>query len=91
MLSKMYMKLALVAGAFMLPCVSALAQEGNSPQNTSLDTSTVVTNAAKIEKGLVDLIEAIVPYIISVILAVLGAVLIYKVVRWLMRAFNTRG
>lgn len=92
LIKKAYMKASLLAGGALCSAGSLLAQEGgNSPQNTTLDTTSVVANAATIEKGLVTLIESIVPYIISVILAVLAAVLIYKVVRWLLRAFNTRG
>lgn len=91
LINKAYMKASLLAGGVLCSAGSLLAQEGSNPQNTSFETAEIVKNAATIEKGLVDLIKAIVPYIVSVILAVLGAVLIYKVVRWLMRAFNTRG
>lgn len=90
-IKNLYMKSCVAAGFAMSPVFGLLAQESSGPQNTSFDTTNAIDAAKTIEKGLSDLVTALVPYIISVILAVIGAVVIYKIARWLLRAFNTRG
>lgn len=88
MLNKLRMKSMLLAGAVAMPALSLLAQD--STQST-LDTTQASNAANTIKEGLVSLLETVAPVIVDVILAVLGVVVIYKIVRWLMRAFNTRG
>lgn len=86
MMNKLKMRLGLAAAGVFGSAGSLLAQE-STPQ---LDTTQATAAATSIKTGLVQLAQSIAPIIVEVILAVLAVVVIYKIVRWIMRAWNSR-
>lgn len=80
-------RLSLAGGLSAFGGSVLLAQESGS----SLDTTQAVQAATTIKDGLVSLAQSIAPIVVSVVLAVLSVVLIYRIVNWVMRAWRTRG
>lgn len=87
MLNRLKMRLGLAAAGVFGSAGSLLAQESSTP---TLDTTQATAAATSIKEGLVSLAQSIAPIIVEVILAVLAVVVIYKIVRWIMRAWNSR-
>lgn len=87
-MDKVKARLSLACGLSAFGGLGLLAQESGG---SGLDTTQAVQAATTIKDGLVSLAQSIAPIVVSVVLAVLSVVLIYRIVNWVMRAWRTRG
>lgn len=87
LINKAYARASFATGALLSPGLSLLAQESGS---STVDTSTATSAATSIKTGLVTIVQSVAPLVVEVLLAVVGVVVIYRVAKWLLRAFNSR-